>query len=118
MLSHGVDTANEIESVYWDMWVNSDILNTDYYDISLGSHRKNDDGTITIFPQEFLEKIQALPGIAESAVTRGGFGQVKMNEEALALFMRDYEWPWWIDWATFVTAELSGEQLAEGRNLQ
>ena len=118
MLSRGVDTANEIESVYWDMWVNSDILNTDYYDISLGSHRKNDDGTITIFPQEFLEKIQALPGIAESAVTRGGFGQVKMNEEALALFMRDYEWPWWIDWATFVTAELSGEQLAEGRNLQ
>lgn len=112
MISKGSDTENEIEHNFWDITVGTQVTINDYQDIALDSRRKNEDGIVPLIPDEFLQKILSLPGIQESDVACGAFGELLFDEEALSVFMDDFEIPFWCyDRTAFVVQEMSDEYL-------
>lgn len=80
MISKGVDTSNEIEYRHPDIYVYSQLSSDTYWDYQ--PH--------ILFPDGLLYQILALPGIEESSIPRGGFGQVLVEEKALSLLREDF----------------------------
>lgn len=114
MLSKGSDTTNQIEHEYFDISVSSRVENFNYNWIALQSHRLDEDGVLPLFPDELLDKIQSLPEIQESVVRQGAFGEFLLDEEALAIFMSEYDnfagWPYR---AVFGVVKLSEAELTQ-----
>lgn len=114
MISKGSDTVNQIEHDYSDIMVFSRVVNHNYPSIALGSHRINKDGIVPLFPDELLEKIQSLPGIQESTVTYGAFGEILLEEEALAILRGEQtQDPRWYNRGIFLVQKMSDEYLEE-----
>lgn len=80
MISRGTDTRNEIEHDYSDIVVDTQ-LHAEWYQEEYAPH--------VLFPDELLNQIQALPGIENSIVSRGGFSEVLTEDKALDLIRDD-----------------------------
>lgn len=114
MITQGADTVNQIEHDYWDIIVGTDVTIMDYNEIELGSHRKNEDGIVPLFPDELLQQIQGLAGIKESIVVTGAFAEILLDEEALAILRGEQEQnPWWPYRTTCLIQKVSDEFLGE-----
>lgn len=79
MIYRGVDTGNEIEYRHPDIYVNTMLDAQGYWDYY--PH--------ILFPDGLLYQILALPGIEESSVSKGGFGEILVEEKALDLLRED-----------------------------
>ncbi len=112
MITQGADTVDQIEHDYWDIIVGTDVTIMDYNEIELGSHRKNEDGIVPLFPDELLQQIQGLAGIKESVVVTGAFAEVLLDEEALAI-LRGEQNTWWPYRTTCLIQKVSDEFLEE-----
>ncbi len=81
MISRGSDTRNEIEYDHPDVRVTTKI-SADMYE-EFNPH--------LLFPDTLRDHIQALSGIENSFVARGGFAEVLVEEKALDLIREDLE---------------------------
>lgn len=79
MISRGSDTRNEIEYDHPDIHVTT-ALSADLYQ-EYAPH--------ILFPDTLMDQIQALAGIENSFVGRGGFGEVLVEEKVLDLIRED-----------------------------
>lgn len=114
MISKGADTLNQIENDYWDIDVSTLVSADMYPTLAMGSRRINEDGIIPLFPDELLERIQSFSGIKESDVVCGAFGEILLDEEALAIMREEQEVDFcWYDRAPCVMQLMSDEYLEE-----
>ena len=83
MISAGTDTRNEIEYDYSDIFVTS-LIDGEYFGNLCEDIIPPDEQPI-IFPDALLNQIQNLSGVENSHVTRGGFWELLLEEQALDL---------------------------------
>lgn len=106
MVSKGSSIVNQIEYDYPDISVGTCISPIDYFGLTLGSQRKNEDGIVPLFPKEILEKIQSLPGIRHSRLVLLLMGIVNyINVTVTGLVVRKKEF------AVMESVGLTGKQL-------
>lgn len=106
MVSKGSSIVNQIEYDYPDISVGTCISPIDYFGLTLGSQRKNEDGIVPLFPKELLEKIQSLPGIRHSRLVLLLMGIVNyINVTVTGLVVRKKEF------AVMESVGLTGKQL-------
>ncbi len=104
VISKGADTTNQIEYDYFDCSVMT-MIPTDF----IHDYYKED-----IFPESFLRKLESLPEAAHSIVARGGYGEILVEEEALALNNKEaLDTDWYFYRAPIVIQELNDAYLKE-----
>lgn len=103
MISRGADTRNEIEHNRADITVSTG-LSCDFI---------QDYSQHTLFPDELLDQILALPGIESSSVARGCFGEVLTEEKALDLRREDMDTERYFYRAPCTIQIMSDEYLTE-----
>lgn len=103
MISRGVDTRNEIEHNYPDIYVSTMLASDESYEFA--EH--------ILFPDELVDRILALPGIESSFVARGCFGEVLTEEKALDLRREDMDTETYFHRYPCTVQIMSDEYLAE-----
>ncbi len=103
MISRGADTSNQIEYEHPDIHVGT----------LLGPEVCQEFNRHILFPNEILAQILALPGIEKSTISRGGFGEILVDEPVFDLIRDNMETDFYFYRSPCTIQILSDEYLTQ-----
>lgn len=107
MVSKGSDTTNEIEYKYPDFHISTTV------DANVAEMINPYD----LFPEALLKQIENLSGIQEIIYSRGGYGEIMVDEKALKLRIGDINTDMYFYRSPFVVQKVDDEYLAALKEL-